>query len=287
MKRFLLLLTLTLMAVSSQAQLLWKVSGNGLPKDSYILGTRHDIQASFLNMIPGMDTALENCEMFIAETIGESSNSDEFKSSLFVASDSTLDKLFSPDDYRFVMEKLGECFGLKKDLTSTEIASIKPFALIALMTSPLTIDFYASTGEVNMDSKLEERAADKGIPMMCLETHEFQQKLLTDEYMTTMNLPLTTQAMVLLEYCKNLDDNVESFLLHYGAYISQRLEWYERFNYDNDESVIARNKDWIPKLLPAMKEKSCLVAVGMAHLAGDEGLLQLLRKKGYTVEPMK
>jgi uncharacterized protein YbaP (TraB family) len=36
-----------------------------------------------------------------------------------------------------------------------------------------------------------------------------------------------------------------------------------------------------------MKDKSILFAVGAGHLPGDQGVINLLRKKGYKVTPMK
>ena len=36
-----------------------------------------------------------------------------------------------------------------------------------------------------------------------------------------------------------------------------------------------------------MPERACLVCVGAGHLPGEQGLLQLLRNAGYTVEPMQ
>ena len=36
-----------------------------------------------------------------------------------------------------------------------------------------------------------------------------------------------------------------------------------------------------------MPERACLVCVGAGHLPGEQGLLQLLRDRGYTVEPMQ
>jgi uncharacterized protein YbaP (TraB family) len=44
-----------------------------------------------------------------------------------------------------------------------------------------------------------------------------------------------------------------------------------------------RNKNWIHRLIELFNEKSTFVAVGAAHLAGENGVLQLLRNQGYTV----
>lgn len=52
--------------------------------------------------------------------------------------------------------------------------------------------------------------------------------------------------------------------------------------------VNSRNRRWVTRLLPLMSSgKSCLVVVGAGHLPGKQGLLQLLRNEGYTVEPVK
>ena len=49
----------------------------------------------------------------------------------------------------------------------------------------------------------------------------------------------------------------------------------------------SRNKNWAEKLNTLMPQQSILVVVGSGHLPGDDGLLDLLKRKGYTVEPMK
>ncbi len=43
-----------------------------------------------------------------------------------------------------------------------------------------------------------------------------------------------------------------------------------------------RNKYWVKKMPKISKEKSTFFAVGAAHLAGENGIINLLRKKGYT-----
>lgn len=52
------------------------------------------------------------------------------------------------------------------------------------------------------------------------------------------------------------------------------------------EMLDKRNADWITKLSALMKKESVFIAVGAAHLAGDYGVLHLLKKAGYTVSPI-
>lgn len=50
--------------------------------------------------------------------------------------------------------------------------------------------------------------------------------------------------------------------------------------------VSDRNKGWMKHIPIYIKNKSTFIAVGALHLPGEEGLIQLLRNAGYTVEPM-
>ena len=48
-----------------------------------------------------------------------------------------------------------------------------------------------------------------------------------------------------------------------------------------------RNKNWIPIMVKIMKDKPTFFGVGAGHLAGENGVIKLLRKKGYKVEAVK
>ena len=56
---------------------------------------------------------------------------------------------------------------------------------------------------------------------------------------------------------------------------------------NKDVLLINRNKNWIPVIENVIKTTSTFFGVGAAHLAGDEGVIKLLRKQGYTVEAVK
>ena len=52
-----------------------------------------------------------------------------------------------------------------------------------------------------------------------------------------------------------------------------------------DRMLDNRNQKWIGTLSEMMKDKTLFIAVGAGHLAGEEGVINLLRKEGYKVEP--
>ena len=47
----------------------------------------------------------------------------------------------------------------------------------------------------------------------------------------------------------------------------------------------ARNLNWINKIDGLISTKKCFVIVGALHLYGENGLINLLKKRGYKVKP--
>ena len=79
-----------------------------------------------------------------------------------------------------------------------------------------------------------------------------------------------------------------------NAYITQDLDkLYQQslsspeFATHLDALLFNRNAAWAPLIIAAAKEKPTFFAVGAGHLPGDKGVIELLRKQGYTVAPVK
>jgi hypothetical protein len=47
-----------------------------------------------------------------------------------------------------------------------------------------------------------------------------------------------------------------------------------------------RNKNWIASIVRITKEKPTFFGVGAAHLLGPQGVISLLRERGYEVEAL-
>ncbi|WP_445710216.1 TraB/GumN family protein [Flavobacterium sp.] len=54
----------------------------------------------------------------------------------------------------------------------------------------------------------------------------------------------------------------------------------------HDALIVSRNKIMADSMEKIMQDKSLFAAIGAAHLAGKEGVIQLLKEKGYTVKPV-
>ena len=55
----------------------------------------------------------------------------------------------------------------------------------------------------------------------------------------------------------------------------------------NDELIRVRNYRMTERLIPIIKEQGTFIAIGSGHLPGAEGVIALLRKEGFVVEPVR
>ena len=294
MKRFSLFLAVMMLALASQAQLLWKVSGNGLARPSYIMGTYHFAPATMMEKIPGMNQALEGCDVVVGEIDKEEMTNQETQMKMGMAmmapADSTLDKLFTPEEYAVVEKVFDKYFG-NMGVKLSQMNMLKPSAISVQMQALQAVKYFPNMAESELiDMAVQTRANEMGRPSIGLETIDEQVALL-------FNTPLKEQAEDLLEACQKDELFVVQSSALVEAYMAQDLAKIEEVMTDPelggddaeamDALIYGRNRDWAVKLDKMMPERAALVCVGAGHLPGDQGLLQLLRDRGYTVEPMQ
>ena len=129
MKRILVIVALVGLAIAAQAQLLWKVSGGNLSRPSYILGTYHFAPSSMMDKIPGMQQAIDGCDIVVGEIKQDEMTSTEAQMAMAQAmmapADSTLDKLYSPEDYAIVEGVFDKYFGTMGVKMFTKVLTVK------------------------------------------------------------------------------------------------------------------------------------------------------------------
>ena len=294
MKRLSLIIAVLTVALASQAQLLWKVSGNDLGRPSYIFGTHHMAPASMIDQIAGINAAIDGCDIVVGEVEKDSlmSQESQMKMARFMIAptDSTLDKLYTPAEYAEIEKVFNKYFG-SMGVKLAQMNSLKPNAISTQLQAMQSIKYFPNFDATNLiDVAIQERANEAGRPSVGLESLQEQIDLL-------FNSPLTEQAQGLLEACHQDEFFQVQSLALAEAYMHQDLDKLlavmtdATMGGDSDEEmeslIYSRNRDWVEKLVKMMPERACLVCVGAGHLPGAQGLLQLLRDKGYTVEPVK
>lgn len=287
------MLALVMIALAGHAQLLWKVSGNGLGRPSYIFGTYHMAPSSMIDRIAGIDQAIEACDVVVGEVEKDSLMSSEVQArmakAMMAPSDSTLDKLLSPQGYAIVEKVFNKYFGTM-GVKLSQMKNLKPSAISTQMQAMQAIKYFPNFNANDLiDVAVQARANDEGRPSIGLESVQEQIDLL-------FNGPLTEQAQGLLEACKQDEFFQAQSVALADAYMAQDLNklfavMTDATKGDSEEImemlIYKRNRNWAQKLNVMMPERAMLVCVGAGHLPGDKGLLHLLRNMGYTVEPAK
>ena len=298
MKKTVLLILLIIATGSVYAQtgtgksgsLLWKISGKDLSKPSYLLGTLHFKPGEYLDTIPGAKAALQSCEQVVGEVNMSNMAGMQMQvmQAMAMTPDTTYQMLYSEEDYRFVSDNLASLMG---GAGLAQLGAMKPAAIQLTVTAVAYMKYFPDINLMNtLDIFIQSEATKEQKPVLELETADDQIRVLFG------STSLQTQADALLCGLKNMDKIM--------ALIPIQLEYYDQGNLNklyqqftdseicpsdpSETSAINkdRNSAWMEKLPVIMKEKSTFIAVGALHLAGEIGLLNLLEKAGYTVEPV-
>ena len=293
MKKIIAFVFILIGAVSLNAQLLWKVTGNGLQKPSYLFGTHHFISGNFVDSVPGFNEVIDNIDEVYVEIQNDAMTNPEalqmMQMAMMAPADSTLDKLVSPEGLKIIDDVVKKYFGI----FGIGIDKFYPMKPAAIMMQLQVIQATTSIPNFNpmnlIDKAVEKRCTDKGKKANSLETIEFQTDLL-------FNAPLNKQASDLLEMCK-ADDKMETMAKELVAdYKNQNIGKILEIMSDKElggsdaedlkRLVFDRNHNWIPVITDAMNKGSILVSVGAGHLPGPQGVIELLQQQGYTVTPV-
>lgn len=294
MKTFIGAIIFICVALSANAQLLWKVSGNGLNSPSYIMGTHHLAPLSINDSIIGLQKAMDETKQVYGELkmseIQDPATLQKMQQMIMMGNDTTLTTLFSLEDYETVNKFCKE--NLNMDLIT--VPKIKPSFLLNNIT---VVAYMKHVGNYNpqeqLDTYFQTKAIEKGKKVNGLETPEFQFNLLFNGY------TLKRQAQLLACTISNIEQEIENLKKLTDAYMKQDLDTMLKINEERkgnqcdplpkeeDAMIYDRNNTWAQKLPVIMKTEPTFIAVGALHLPGNKGVLNLLKKQGYIVEPVK
>lgn len=310
MKRLSIFIFALLFALNASAQILYKISGNGLTKPSYIMGTYHLISLGELPNVKPLDKIVQEVEQFCGEfNLEESMKVNKLlqertiDDSYFLPYPKTLKDIFTPEEYAEIDLCTKEISGYSINNLSTQlqlpgIERLMPRNFGSLLSMiMLTNTINASGGEfVSIDDALLRMGAMLYKPVIGLETAGFQLDLLSNPEKKS----LQEEKALLLYVIRHWDEQVAMVVNLKEAYMKQDLAAMNRILSNQKDMAIMlglqspfnsifneRDADWARRMPAIMRDKSTFFFVGVGHLAGDPGVLNLLRQQGFTVEPLQ
>ncbi len=256
------------------ATLLWRITGNGLSKPSYLFGTMHLTDKRLFFFGDSLYKAIEQTEGFAIEI-----NPDEMSTQLiqsFTKEDNSgyIKDSVNKEDYERIKKTLQKKYGFNIDrLTKRQVYLARNEWMKEMRKDD---DMYTF-----MDAWLYNIARQLGKWTGGIEDINDQLRLIEKN-----------------EADYNFEDLLISKKVMQGGlnqivemYLSQDLQSIDRFFNSNiknkrEEWLTSRNLKMVQRIDSIMKLRTGFFAIGAAHLAGDDGVIQLLQKKGFHVEPV-
>lgn len=278
-------LTASSQSTVSTNTLLWRISGNNLSKPSYLFGTIHLLCANDIELSETLKAAIKETDKVYLEL--DMDNLFEMMQAvqkMKMRNDTTLSDLLSESDYK----KVKAFFTSKSSMIPFSILeTYKPMlAASMIMQSSTDCDNAISMEQIIMQQAKQDRKEIKGMETMTYQLSIFD------------SIPYEVQAKQLLAFISE-NDTEDKASKEYeemaSAYRNQELNKLEmlinkeEFGVGNfaDLLLYNRNRNWVVTMGRIFSANSAVIAVGAGHLPGEKGVINLLRKAGYKVDPME
>ncbi|MBX7169878.1 MAG: TraB/GumN family protein [Pyrinomonadaceae bacterium] len=262
--------------------LLYKISGKNLEKPSYIYGTIHIIcQNDMFGMDKLKEYISQSNQVLMELDLDDPATMQAMTGNLAMPDGKTLKDYLTDEQYAKVDEMFKKYTGISVDL----VKSYRPMlSSVMISTSPKAINCQAPG---SYDLTFSQFAASKKIPVLGLES-------VNEQFEAIDKKPMATQAKELYEMALDPNKAIMQMAEMLEIYKEQDSEKLYKFTNGNlgeveFEKVMLdnRNANWIPKIEKAIAEKTTFIAVGGGHLGGENGVLNRLKKQGYTIEAIK
>jgi uncharacterized protein len=285
--RLLLLAAVFALVGESRAQeksFLWQLqSGKG---KIYILGSIHFLKRENYPLNPTIEKAFDSTKKLMLEIDLKSADSGTVQRLMLEKGlhrdGKTLQENISAETYSLAAKRAQE---LGIDIGALSL--LKPWVVALTMTS-LQLQRLGFDPNSGVDRYLAGRATKAGKPMAGLETAAFQIGLMDQLSASDQESMLrhSLKEMDLLD--KGLDQIVRSWAAgDVPALEDLLLNAMREYPAVHQKIIVDRNRRWLPEIERMIEQgESTLVVVGAAHLVGKEGVIELLKARGYTLEQM-
>lgn len=282
---------------TANAQLLYRVSGNGLEEPSYIIGTYHLASASFVDDIRGAHEAMAAVEQVYGEV--DTGNLDGAQQlmleAMMLPEGRRIADLFTEDEMSRINAYVREVMGvdLSNPFVAEQLGRMRPSALavqlLMLQFMKITPDFDATN---LIDEYFQKEARKVGKRVGGFESVEFQMELLygekSDEEERDELLELVDNNAKTFATMQEMTEAYFSFDMKSIRSLTERdLHNGDMTLEEFKELITDRNHRWVEAMPEVMREAPTLFVVGAGHLPGNEGVIALLKEAGYKVKPVK
>ena len=270
--------------VAEARDFLWKVTGR--TGAVYLVGSVHLLTQDFYPLSAALDKAFSESDLLVeeadlAELLAPQTQLQMLSRGMFPA-DQSLEKVVSPATFAQVSKRATQL-----GMPIEPLKRFKPW-LLALTLAALEWQKAGFDAELGLDKHFYDLAKKTGKSVQGLETAEFQisrfdgisadqQEKLLASTLSELDTEMSNVSKVALAWKAGDAPTVERVVLQD---VKQDPQMYARL-------LVDRNRAWLPKLEALFgRPGRAFIVVGAAHLVGPDGLIAMLKAKGYQVEQL-
>lgn len=256
------------------SSILWEISGKGLAKPSYLYGTIHLMCPEDFEIKEKTKRAFEKSSKLVLEL--NFADTAELRSlQRFAVGEKKLSEQLNSEQ----LHKL-ELILKENKMTLAQVDQLSGMTLMSLLIA-------------------------KSLPCQQQKYYEFEfMRMAKQAGHSIGGLETVAEQMGAANKSFSLTDIIDQYgdIAEYRAFFSKMVAAYKAESYvalgelvrdrrymnDQAERVMLtdRNHNWIVRMPAMMQQESVFFAVGAGHLGGTEGVINLLKKEGYTVKPV-
>jgi uncharacterized protein YbaP (TraB family) len=267
---------------AQEKSLLWKVSQDG--KSIFLLGSIHYLREENypLNQTI-LDTFDASKRLVLEIDLNQTSPGAAQRVVLEKAiyrDGSTLAQNISEETYQLTSKRASE---LGIDMKALQ--PMKPW-FVALTMLSAKLQQMGLNPKLGVDHHLAERAKRNGKPTTGLETLEFQLGMFDQLAKREQELMLRETADAVERIEKNINGIVESWLKGDGDRLATlMLAGMRAYPELYRKVIVERNQRWLEEITQLVRQGGdALVVVGAAHLVGKDGVVAMLKARGFDAE---
>lgn len=263
---------------------LWKVSeGNN---SVYLLGSVHMLKSDGVFFNHQIEQVFNDSQVLVFEVdlkdMATPASQQIILAKGMLPANVSLEKKINKKTYGLARAKTAE---LGLDIAS--FSRYKPWFFIMTLTM-FKLQMLGFSHENGLDTFYYTKATQSGKKILALETFKEQMEMLDSMSKVNQN-HLVCRAIKDLDV---LEEDINTIIKAWAAGDINKLNTlilksFNEFPDIYNVLITQRNKKWFKKIESFLKQKeNYMIVVGVAHLAGKEGLVELLKKKGYSVNQL-
>ena len=285
MKRLLFSAIWLTYVLGCQAQVLYRISGNSVTAPSYILATNRMVDMTFIDTIPNAFKCFSNCNKVVTEFAMQDYEALAALRQAAILPDSVrLSNFYTTEQY----QEIDDALRINLGMGLNKLGRMKPSYLTEMLRNELMKKWMNYDEERSMETFFEKVASQSDIPIYGLDNVGETMYMLFDRE------PFQWQCEELYKVIEYPEKEVrqerslrEMYL--YGrltdmAYLVKSPDNLTSLSFSDYKIYSQRNKVWVKRLAPYLKEGKAFITLNAVYLGGEEGLLAQLKAAGYRVK---